>query len=178
MNCIVVYKTKYGSTGVYARHIAECLGCECVEAKQTDAEKLAGYDCIVYGGGLYAEVINGLGLITKNTDKLSDKKIVVFTTGITPRDCREYYDDEVLKKNFKNGVPSNIRIFNFLGKMKMEELTVPHKAALVALKKIMTAKKNPSDMEKLLIELCDFDDDLTNLEDTRELIEYVKAQSL
>ena len=175
MNCIVVYKTKYGSTEVYARHIAEALGCECVEAKQTDIDKLVQYDCIVYGGGLYAEDIKGIGLINKNLDKLSDKKIVVFTTGITPIHYREYYDDEVLERNYKNGVPSNIRIFNFLGKMKLDELTVPHRAALVALKKIMTAKKNPKPLEKLLIELCDADGDFTNLEDARALIEYVKS---
>ena len=175
MNTIVIYKTKYGSTEVYARHIAQALGCECFEAKKVDAEMLLKYDCIIYGGGLYAEVINGVGLITKNIDKLSDKKIVIFTTGITPIDCREYYDDEVLKRNFKNGVPSNIRIFNFLGKMKSDELTVPHKAALVALKKIMSSRKNPTPMEKLLVELCDADGDFTNLDDANELIEYVKA---
>ena len=35
------------------------------------------YDTIIYGGGLYAEVINGVTLITKNNDKLKDKKILL-----------------------------------------------------------------------------------------------------
>ena len=128
----------------------------------------------VEGGGLYAEVINGVTLITKNIEKLRDKKIIVYTTGITPRDVREYYDGEVIEKNFKNGVPENIKIFNFEGKMIQKELTPVHYAALVSLKKIMKAKKNPSDMVKLLIKLCDADGDFSDRESIKELVEYAK----
>ena len=175
MRTAVVYKTKYGSTGVYAEYITKALSADCFEAKKITATELQKYDNIVYGGGLYAEVINGVGLITKNTDKLSDKKIAIFTTGITPLDCREYYDNEVIEKNFKNGIPDNIKIFNFMGKMKLCELTPVHRAALVTLKKIMQSRKNPTDMEKLLIQLCDADGDFTNLCDADALIEYIKG---
>lgn len=172
---VVVYKTKYGSAKAYAEYIASKLECDCFDAKKIKADDLLKYDSIVYGGGLYAEVINGVGLITKNINKLTDKKIAVFTTAITPLDCREYYEGEVIEKNFKDGVPENIRIFNFMGKMKNEELTAVHRAALVTLKKIMKAKKNPSELEKMLIELCDFDDDLINLSDADSLVEYIRV---
>lgn len=175
MDTIVIYKTKYGSTGEYAKYIAERLGCDAVEAKNISSDELCEYKNIVYGGGLYAEVINGVGLITKNANKLSDKKIAVFTTGITPLDCRAYYDGEVLEKNFKNGVPSNFRIFNFMGKMKTDELSAVHKAALKTLKKIMSSKKNPSELERLLVELCDFNDDCVNLPDADCLVDYIKS---
>ena len=142
MSKIVIYKSRYGSTKAYAKWIAEELGCEAVEAKAVKADDLERYDTIVYGGGLYAEIINGVSLITKNLDKLSDKKIAVFSTGITPLDCREYYDTYVIEKNFKNGVPENVRIFNFMGKMILDELTFPHRAAIKTLKKIMSGKEN------------------------------------
>ena len=174
MNTIVIYKSKYGSTKQYAEWIAEELGCNAVEAKSVKPDDLLQYDTIIYGGGLYAEIINGVSLITKNIQKLSGKKIVIYTTGITPLDVRAYYDGEVLEKNFKNGVPENIKIFNLLGKMKLDELTLPHRAALKALKKIMSAKENPSDMEKLLVELCDADGDFSDREQIKDLIEYVK----
>lgn len=174
MNTIVIYKSKYGSTKQYARWISEALGCDAVEAKSIKPDDLLKYDTIIYGGGLYAEIINGVSLITKNIEKLSDKKIVVYTTGITPIDVRAYYDGEVLDKNFKNGVPENVKIFNFLGKMVLDELSFPHRAALKALKKIMSAKENPSDMEKLLVELCDADGDFSDKEAIKELVEYVK----
>ncbi len=174
MSTIVIYKTKYGSTKQYAQWIAEDLDCPVVDAKSVKADDLLGYDTIIYGGGLYAEVINGVSLITKNIEKLKDKKIIIFTTGITPGDVREYYDGEVIEKNFKNRVPENVKIFNFLGKMIQKELTPVHYAALVSLKKIMSAKKNPSDMVKLLIELCDADGDFSDRKYISELVEYAK----
>ncbi len=175
MKTIVIYKTKYGSTESYARWIAQDLGCTAVNAKDIKADHLLQYDTIIYGGGLYAEVINGVSLITKNIDKLKDKRIIVYTTGITPIDLRAYYDGEVLEKNFKNGVPENVKIFNFLGKMKLDELSFVHRAALKSLKKIMSAKENPTDMEKLLIELCDADGDFCDRAQIRELVEFARS---
>ncbi len=175
MNAIVVYKTKYGSTKTYAEWIAEELSCDIAEAKTVKAEDLLKYDTIIYGGGLYAEVINGVSLITKNYEKLKDKTLVVYTTGITPPDVKEYYNGEVMEKNFKNGA-GNIRIFNFLGKMILEELTPVHRTAIKMLKKIMSAKENPTEMEALLIKLCDTFGDFTDRTAINELIEYVKTR--
>ena len=176
MKTIVIYKTKYGSTKTYAEWIAQELGCESIDAKEVKADALSKYDTIIYGGGLYAEIINGVSLITKNLEKLKDKKIIIFTTGITPSNVRAYYDGEVIEKNFKNGVPENIKIFNFLGKMVLEELTLVHRTALKALKKIMSGKENPTDMEKMLIELCDADGDFSDRNSIAPLVEYVKEK--
>ena len=175
MNAIVIYKTKYGSTKTYAEWIAKELSCDIAEAKTVSATDLLKYDTIIYGGGLYAEVINGVTLITKNMDKLADKKIAIYTTGITPLDCRDYYDKYVVEKNFKNGVPENIKLFNFMGKMVLDELTPVHRGALKTLKKIMSSKKEPTEMEKLLIDLCDVNADLTDKSQIYELIEYIRG---
>lgn len=175
MKTIVVYKSKYGSTRAYAEWIAEELSCEAVDAKDIKIDDLMEYDTIIYGGGLYAEIIAGVILITKNLDKLEGKKLVVFTTGITPIDCRSYYDGEVVEKNFKPGMLDKIKVFNLMGRMVVDELSFVHRAAIKSLKKIMSAKENPTDMEKLLIELCDADGDFTDRESIKELVEYVKS---
>ena len=175
MNAIVIYKSKYGSTKAYAEWIAEELKCEAVNARGIKIDDLLKYDTIIYGGGLYAEVIAGVSLITKNLDKLKSKKIVVFSTGITPLDCRAYYDGEVLEKNFKGDSLNYIKVFNFMGKMILSELTHVHRAAIKTLKKIMSAKENPSDMERLLIELCDADGDFTDKNAIYDLINYAKG---
>ena len=174
MNAIVIYKSKYGSTKTYAEWIAEELGCKAVDTKQIKIDDLAEYDTIIYGGGLYAEVIAGVTLITKNLDKLSDKKLIIYTTGITPLDCRDYYDKMVIEKNFKGDIASKVKVFNFLGKMKMSELSVVHRTALKTLKKIMSSKENPSEMEKLLVTLCDADGDFSDRDAISDLIQYVK----
>ena len=175
MKTIVLYRTKYGSTKSYADWIAEELSCEARDAKGVKACELSDYDTIIYGGGLYAEVIAGVSLITKNIDKLSDKKLIVFTTGLTPTDCREYYDGMVIEKNFKGDLKDKIKVFNFPGKMLINELSLVHKTAIKSLKAIMSKKENPTDMEKLLIDLCDVDADLTDKNLIKELVEYAKV---
>lgn len=174
MKTIVVYKTKYGSTKTYAQWIGNELSCRVSDVKDITVEELVTYDNIIYGGGLYAEVINGLSIITKNIDKFKNKKIAVYTTGITPIDCREYYDKLVIEKNFKNGLPGEIKLFNFTGKMIIQELSTVHRMALKSLKKIMLAKKNPTSMEKLLVELCDADGDFCDRDQISGLIDYIK----
>jgi len=175
MKEIVVYKSKYGSTGTYAKWIGEELSCEVVDARNVSVNDLVDYDTIIYGGGLYAEVISGVSLITKNLDKLSGKKLVVFTTGITPLSCRDYYDKLVLNKNFSNEALGRIKVYNFMGKMILSELSLVHRTAIRTLKKIMSGKENPSEMEKLLITLCDCDGDFTDRTAISELVSYVRS---
>ena len=137
MSTIVIYKSKYGSTAEYARWIAEEVGCEAVDAKKIKAEDLEKYDTIIYGGGLYAEVIAGVTLITKNFERLRNKKLIVYSTGITPLDCREYYDKLVIEKNFKPNMTDTIKVYNFMGKMIVDELSIVHRTAIKSLKKLM-----------------------------------------
>ena len=174
MSTIVIYKSKYGSTKQYAEWIGKALDCEVKEHKSVKADDLLNYDTIIYGGGLYAEIIAGVNLITKNFEKLKDKKLIVYTTGITPPDVREYYDHEVLDKNFKPEMLEHIKIFNFLGRMVLSELTVAHRTAIKMLKKIMSGRENPTDMEKMLIELCDADGDFTDKAAIDELVGFAK----
>lgn len=175
MNAIVIYKSKYGSTKKYAEWIAEELSCDIKESKEVKVQNLDKYDTIIYGGGLYAEVIAGVTLITKNLDRLSGKKLIVYTTGITPLDCRDYYDRLVNEKNFKGDTLSKIKVFNFMGKMILKELSPVHRAAIATLKKIMSGKENPTEMERLLVTLCDADGDFTDKAAINDLTEYARG---
>ncbi|MDO4618510.1 MAG: flavodoxin domain-containing protein [Clostridia bacterium] len=174
MSCVVLYKSKYGSAKQYAEWIGEELSCEVFDVKKVKVDDLLGYDTIILGGGLYAEVIAGATLITKNLDKLSSKKLVIFSTGITPIDCRDYYDKYVIEKNFKPEMLNKIKVFNFLGKMLVSELTLVHRTALKTLKKIMSGKENPTEMEKMLVDLCEYDADEMDKNQIIPLLEYVR----
>lgn len=174
MSAIVVYKTKYGSTKAYAEWIAEELSCEVKSYNEVTVDDLMQYDTIVYGGGLYAEIIAGAGLITKNLERLAGKKLIIFSTGITPPDCDEYYKDLVVKKNFKGDSFSKVKMYNFPGKMILDELSLVHRTAIKTLKKIMSSKENPTEMERLLVELCDADGDFSDRALIGELVEYAK----
>ena len=62
-----------------------------------------------------------------------------------------------------------------MGKMIVDELTIVHKTAIKTLKKLMKSKENLTDMEKLLIELCDANGDFTDREAIKDLVEYAKS---
>ena len=96
MKTIVVYKTKYGSTKAYAEWISEELGADVIDVKDADINKLSEYDAIVYGGGLYAEVINGVSIITKNLDKLKDMLDTVLPTTISDNITRQQYSKLII----------------------------------------------------------------------------------
>ena len=81
----------------------------------------------------------------------------------------------VYDKIFPKNVRDKIKVFNFLGKMIIDELSFVHKSAIKTLKKIMSSKENPTEMEKLLVSLCDTDADLTDKNAIKPLIEYIKS---
>ena len=107
-------------------------------------------------------------------DTLEGKKIIVYSTGITLLDCREYYDKMVIERSFKFDITGKIKVYNFLGKMILEELSVPHRLAIKSLRKLMSSKENPTEMETLLIKLCDMDEDLCDKNSIKDLVEYAK----
>lgn len=174
MKKVVLYKTKYGSAKQYAEWIAEDLNCVAMDVKDVKVNDLKEYDTIILGGGLYANSIAGASLIVKNYDKLKNKNLVFFTVGITPIDCRDYYDRLVMEKSFSEEMRGNVKVFNFLGKMLTDELTLAHRSALKMLKGIMQNKENPTEMEKMLVDLCDYNKSEMSRDQIDELVKYVK----
>ena len=61
---IVLYTSKYGAAETYARWIAEALGCRAVPLDKFSKKELQGYDTVIYGGGVQAGGICGLGAVS------------------------------------------------------------------------------------------------------------------
>ncbi len=74
MKTIVVYKSKTCFTKKYAQWITEDLSADLFEVSKVNIDILTQYDTIIYGGSLYAVGIIGVKLITKNINKLKDKR--------------------------------------------------------------------------------------------------------
>ena len=89
MKTVVIYKSKSGYTKKYAEWIAEELNCDIKENKNLKLSDIQAYDTIIYGGGLYATMINGIDLIKKNFEQLKDKNIIVYATGSNPGRAEE-----------------------------------------------------------------------------------------
>ena len=54
MKTLVVYRSHYGSTRRYAQWLAQALDADAAEERQADARLVQNYECVIFGGGLYA----------------------------------------------------------------------------------------------------------------------------
>lgn len=120
MKTVIIYKSKTGFTKKYAQWIAEALSADVFDVTKVDIDMIKQYDNIIYGGSLYAAGITGLKFITKNFDKLKDKKLVIFATGASPSSQRVI--DEVVSKNFTSEQQKYIKFFYFRGGFDYKKL--------------------------------------------------------
>ena len=98
MKILVTYKSKTDFTKRYAEVIAKGVNADLAEFKEVSAEMMSGYDVIVYGGGLYAGMINGYKKAKEMFAQSTTEKFVLFATGGTPNEDTAKID-EVWKLN-------------------------------------------------------------------------------
>ena len=117
----VIYKSKYGSTKKYASWISQRLNADVFECSKVNISKLREYDTLIFGGGLYADRISGISLLTKNYEKLKEKNLIVFTVGIRNTDDSKMLKS-IYKTNFKPEMKNNIAFFNYQGCLELDKL--------------------------------------------------------
>ena len=112
MKTIVLYKSATGFTAKYAGWIAEELGCEARPHKGIKASELAGYDVVIYGGWIMANMVNGYDKIRK----MNLNKVIVFGVGMFVPS-----DEVVAKMVEQNRVPAE-DFFYFEGGYRPEKV--------------------------------------------------------
>ena len=176
MKAMVIYKSKTGFTKKYSEWISEELSADIFDISDVTTNMLTAYDSVIYGGGLYAAGINGVKFITQNLDKLKDKKVVVFATGVSP--LRDDLVREVKDKNFNSEQQKVIRFFYLRGGFDYRKLNLLDKMLMTLLKtsikwKKKKKKKLTSD-EIGMLEIYDKPTDYTRKNKISELIAYVR----
>lgn len=172
MKTIVVYKSKTGYTKKYAEWIAEELNCDIKE--NASLGDIIGYDMIILGGGVYAGGLNGLKLITKNLDKLSDKKLILFAVGANPgrdKDTIPYWNKLLSEEQQKS-----IGHFFLRGGFDFSKLKGADKLMMSMIKKHLQKIDDPSDDDKGMLDAYDTPVDFTDKANIKELLEYAKKQ--
>ena len=175
MKTVVIYKSKTGFTKNYAEWISEALSADLFEGSKVTTNMLTAYDTVIYGGGLYAVGISGVKFITKNLDKLKDKKVVVFATGASP--CREEAVNEVRNMNFTSIEQKHIQFFYLRGGFDYSKLKPIYKVVMTLLKwkikwKIKRNKELTHD-ERGMLQTYDKPADFTKKKNINEIITYV-----
>ena len=167
----VIYGSKYGATKQYATWIAEELGADLMNYKDTMPKQIQSYDIVVFGGGIYASGIMGI----KSIKKSKPKQLMVFTVGLADPATTEY--SKILDKNFTKEELAKIKVFHLRGGIDYKELGVVYKMMMAMVKKSVNkkpAEKRTSEDQALLDtygQKVDFVDRST----IRPLIDYVSS---
>jgi len=126
MTGLIIYASKYGSTGEYAALIAEKLSAKCIEADEVTSEDIDNADYLVLGSPVYAySVLPEMeDFLDKHQEILAGKPLAAFVV------CGDtLWNPEVEEGGEKNlrkltdllpGVPFAVAVLG--GRMIMEDL--------------------------------------------------------
>jgi len=170
---IVVYRSKSGFAKSYAEWIAAELNCDLLQGDKVKVSALLSYDTIIYGAGMYAIGINGIKLITRNFDRLKDKKLIVFSVGASP--VRTETTEEIRKINIPAEQLEEIQFFYLRGGFDYSRLTRFNKFLMTLMKIKLKRAKNPDADQKGMLASYTHPLDFTNKKYIEPIIKYVKA---
>ena len=163
MKTLVVYRSHYGSTRRYAQWLAQALDADAAEERQADARLVQNYECVIFGGGLYAGSIAGAARMAKLYGALQGKRLAMFTVGLSdPSD------------------PENvICFFHLRGGMDYRNMRPVHKAMMAMLKKMLLKKPESerSTEEKGLLAAYDRPVDFTDRAALAPLIAWCRDEA-
>ncbi|SFR70942.1 flavodoxin domain-containing protein [Anaeromicropila populeti] len=174
-NIVVVYNSKTGFVRKYAEWISEELECNLLEGRKVGVEDLLQYRTVIYGGGLYATGINGVGLIRNNLETLKKKNLIIFASGSTP--AKEKEIAEIWRHNFSQNEMKHIELFYMRGGFDFNKLSLPNKLRLFMMKMKIQNNNNPSEKEKIFLDAFTRPVDFTSKKNIEPLIKYVRALS-
>lgn len=139
MRTIVIYRSATGFTRKYAVWIAEALAADLFELKQVTPQMVQAYDCIIFGGRLYAVGIDGVKFITRNFETFKNSRLIVFATGASVPG--EAVAAEVFSQNFTPQQQASIDFYYLRGGFDYMALPPFDRLLMYLLKKKISWKK-------------------------------------
>ena len=173
----VLYRSSYGSTKLYAQHIASILDADLYDLALSKEMDFCKYDTVVFGGGLYAGKVNGIKFLKSNTDMLAGKNLVVFTVGIG--DPTVAANARQILKGVNRALPKDlmktVHIFSFRGSLDFKSLKFMHRMIMKMVVGSIAKKKEEelTDDDRAMLRSADTKVDYTDTAATLPLIEYV-----
>ena len=147
MKALIIYKSKTGFTKWYAEFISKEVNGNLMDFKEVTAEIMSEYDVVVYGGGLYAGMINGYKKAKEMFEKSSANMLILFATGGTPNDATKEID-EVWKNNLSAEELQSIPHFYMQGGICYEKMSFSNKTIMKMMSKVLDKKKNKDSAEE------------------------------
>lgn len=139
-NTVVLYESKYGYTKQYAEWIASECNASLYSLNECNDLILYEADLVVFGGGVYGSMINGLNKFRSKMKRHSDLKVIYFAAGIRPMTKRTI---KLLQQN--NFEDSTTDLMYFQSGLNQENLSKTDK---IMLKIYSTMMKRTHDSHK------------------------------
>lgn len=175
MKILVTYKSKTEFTKWYAQIIAREVEAELVDFKEVTAKKMSEFDVVVYGGGLYAGMINGLKKAKEMFAKSSAQKLVVFATGATPNEVTEKVD-EVWATNLTEEEKKSIPHFYMQSGLCYEKMSLPDKTLMKLLANMLSKKQDKDSTEEGQEQAIKSSYNISDEKYAKPLIEYLSGE--
>lgn len=172
MKILVTYKSKTEFTKRYAEVIAQEVNGMLMDFKEVTVEKMSEFDVVVYGGGLYAGMINGYKKAKEMFEKSSAKKFILFATGGTPNEATKEIE-EVWKHNLSAEELESIPHFYMQGGICYEKMSLPDKTIMKMMSKVLNKKKNKDSAEEGFAQAIKSSYDISSKEYAEPLIKYL-----
>ena len=174
----VIYKSKYGFTKKYAEWISSDLKADLYQLSEITGRALDKYSTIVYGGGLYVNKLNGINDFLKYQRRLIDKKICIFTCGLS--DTGNEKGTERMKSAIIKKIPDylieNVKIFHLRGGVRYSELNFLDNLMIKFVEKMLKNAK-PEDLppeQQELAAVIGKDFDFSDREKIKPIIDCMK----
>lgn len=175
METLVVYKSKTGFTKKYAEVISEKTGCALMELKEAAAEKMSGFDRIVFGSRVHAGIIDGLKEAKELFQKSGAGEFIIFATGATPNSAQEVVN-EVWKNNLSQDELATIPHFYMQGGLCYEKMSFGDKMIMKMVSAMMSRKKDKDSVETGFTQAITHSFDISSEEYAEPLIDYLTGE--
>lgn len=172
MKILVTYKSKTDFTKRYAELIAKEVDGYLMEFREVTAQKMSEFDVIVYGGGLYAGMINGFKKAKEMFDESSAKKFIVFATGGTPNEATKEIE-EVWKNNLTVEELASLPHFYMQSGICYEKMSFANKTLMKTMSNVLSKKKNKDNVEEGFAQAIKSSYDISSKEYAEPLIKFL-----
>lgn len=173
MKILVAYKSKTEFTKRYAEIIAKETDGSLMDFKEVTVEKMSEFDVVVYGGGIYAGMVNGLKKAKEMFGMSSAKYFIAFATGGTPNEATTEID-EVWNHNLSAEELESIPHFYMQGGLCYEKMSFANKAIMKMMTKILAKKKDKDSTEEGFAQAIKSSYDISSEEYAKPLIDYLR----
>lgn len=173
---LIVYASRYGSTKKYAECLARTLQIPVASTAEVTKQQLAACQVLIFGGGLYAERINGIAWLQREQKRRPEREYLVFTCGLSdPKDPNTYQKVQSVLAGVLQG---QIPLFCLRGSIDYDRLGFKDRAMMSIFCRILRKKSavEQSEQTRQLLESYGKAVDYTDPAALEPLITEIRAR--